>query len=46
MEPYTTDNGALPPAGTSQVWRYRAIYLLHDAQVGQWSDIINVTLGG
>lgn len=46
MEPYTTDTGALPPAGTSQVWRYRAIYLLHDAQVGQWSDIISLTVGG
>ena len=45
IEPYTFDNSVLPPVGTSQIWRYKAIYILHDAQVGQWSDITSVTVG-
>ena len=45
-EPNTTDNWPLPPAGTSAMWRYKAIYLLHDEQVGQWSDVISVSVGG
>ena len=44
IEPYTTDNGPLPPVGSSQLWRYKAIYILHDERVGQWSDIISVTV--
>jgi hypothetical protein len=45
-EPNTTDNWPLPPAGTSAMWRYKAIYLLHDEQVGQWSDVISVAVSG
>ena len=45
-EPYTLDNGSLPAPDTSQVWHYKAIYLLHDERVGEWSDIISVTVGG
>jgi hypothetical protein len=45
-EPNTADNWLLPPAGTSAMWRYKAIYLLHDEQVGQWSDVISVSVGG
>jgi hypothetical protein len=45
-EPNTTDNWPLPPLGTSAMWRYKAIYLLHDEQVGQWSDVISVSVGG
>ena len=45
-EPNTADNWPLPPAGTSAMWRYKAIYLLHDEQVGQWSDVISVSVGG
>lgn len=32
--PNTADNWPLPPLGTSAMWRYKAIYLLHDEQVG------------
>ena len=45
-EPNTTDTYALPITGTSAMWRYKAIYLLHDVQVGQWSDVISVSVGG
>jgi hypothetical protein len=41
-EPNTTDTTPLP--STSAVWKYKAIYRLHDEQVGQWSDMISVTV--
>ncbi|MBI3418178.1 MAG: hypothetical protein HY043_23050 [Verrucomicrobia bacterium] len=40
------DTAALPAAGTSAVWKYKAIYRLHDEQVGQWSDVISVSVMG
>jgi hypothetical protein len=45
-EPNTADNGPLPAPGTSAMWRYKAIYLLHDERVGQWSDVISVSVNG
>ncbi|MCX7110112.1 MAG: hypothetical protein NTX45_08280 [Proteobacteria bacterium] len=45
-EPNTTDTTPLPAPGTSAVWNYKAIYRLHDEQVGQWSDVVSVTVGG
>ena len=45
-EPNTTDPTPLPVPGTSAVWNYKAIYRLHDEQVGQWSDVVSVTVGG
>ncbi|MFZ4700565.1 MAG: hypothetical protein ACOYMG_11005 [Candidatus Methylumidiphilus sp.] len=27
------------------IWNYKAIYRLHDEQVGQWSDVVSVTVG-
>ena len=45
-EPNTTDNSPLPAAGTSALWKYKAIYRLHDELVGQWSDVISVSVGG
>ena len=45
-EPNTTDTTPLPAAGASAMWKYKAIYRLHDEQVGQWSDVISVSVGG
>jgi hypothetical protein len=45
-EPNTTDTWPLPAPGTSAMWKYKAIYLLHDEQVGQWSDVLSVSVGG
>ena len=45
-EPPTNDNTPLPAAGASALWKYKAVYLLHDEQVGQWSDVVSVTVGG
>ena len=43
-EPNTTDSSPLPVAGA--IWKYKAIYRLHDEQVGQWSDVMSVSVGG
>jgi hypothetical protein len=45
-EPNTTDPTPLPAPGTSATWKYKAIYRLHDAQVGQWSDVMSISVGG
>ncbi len=44
-EPNTNDTTPLPPAGSSAVWKYKAIYRLHDEPVGQWSDVISIAVG-
>lgn len=40
------DNAPLPPAGQTAIWKYRAIYLLKDEKVGQWSDEVSITITG
>ena len=45
-EPNTMDKWPLPVPGKSQTWQYKAIYLLHDEQVGQWSDVMSMSVGG
>ena len=39
-----TDTNAKPATGA--VWKYKAIYRLRDAQVGQWSGVVSVAVGG
>ena len=39
-----TDTTATPATGA--VWKYKAIYRLRDAQVGQWSGVVSVAVGG
>ncbi|UOA08547.1 hypothetical protein [Methylobacter sp. S3L5C] len=43
IEPNSKDSSPLPTTGA--VWKYKAIYRLHDQQVGQWSDVISVAVG-
>ena len=40
------DNSTLPAAGQSALWRYKAIYRYHDEQVGEWSDVVSITVMG
>jgi hypothetical protein len=40
------DTQPLPAPGTSAVWRYKAIYRVADEQVGQWSDIVSISVMG
>jgi len=42
IEPDTINKTALPAMGA--IWKYKAIYRLHDEQVGQWSDVLNMPL--
>ena len=42
--PNYTDSYPLPATPTK--WKYRAIYRVGDAQVGQWSNTVEVTVGG
>jgi hypothetical protein len=44
--PNFIDMSPLPPPGTSVVWRYRVIYLRKDQRVGQWSDMVSITVTG
>jgi hypothetical protein len=44
--PNYLDTAALPAPGQSAVWKYKAIYRLNDEQVGQWSDVVSVTVAG
>jgi hypothetical protein len=41
--PNYTDTALLPATPTK--WKYRAIYRVGDAQVGQWSNEVSVTVG-
>jgi hypothetical protein len=45
-EPNTTDPAPLPASGVSATWKYKAIYRLHDEPVGQWSDVMSISVGG
>ena len=40
------DTFPLPAAGQTAVWKYKAIYILDDEQVGLWSDELEVTVKG
>ena len=44
--PDYTDTAALPAAGTSALWKYKAIYLQGDDRVGQWSDVVSIPVAG
>lgn len=44
--PNYVDLSPLPPKGTSIIWRYRVIYLRKDQRVGQWSDVVSITVTG
>ena len=40
------DTAPLPAPGASALWKYKAIYRLNDAQVGQWSDVVSIAVQG
>lgn len=42
--PNYTDSFPLPAAPAK--WKYRAIYRIGDAQVGLWSNTVEITVGG
>jgi len=44
--PNYTDTFALPAAGATAIWKYKAIYRVDDAHVGMWSDVVSQTVTG
>jgi len=44
--PGYTDTFPLPPSGQTASWDYKAIYVLDDEQVGNFSDVISVVVKG
>ncbi len=46
MRPDYTDKTNLPAAGATAVWKYKMIYLLKDEVIGNWSDVVSVTVHG
>lgn len=45
-QPDYLDNTPLPPFGQTVVWAYTMTYLINDEEVGEWSDIVFVTVTG
>ena len=45
MRPNFVDPTPLPSGNQSAVWRYRAMYLYGDTRVGNWSDVVSITVG-
>jgi hypothetical protein len=41
-----TDNSTLPTAGQAAVWKYKLIFLYKDTVVGQYSDVVSITVYG
>jgi hypothetical protein len=46
FKPDYTDKSDLPEPTKAEVWYYKLIYLLNDEQVGQWSDMQSIAVGG
>ncbi len=44
--PNYIDTAPMPPAGQSQIWKYKAIYRLNDQRVGLWSNEVAITVMG
>lgn len=44
--PNYIDTHALPASGQTAIWRYKGIYRKDDTQVGEWSDVVSVTVTG
>lgn len=46
LRPNFIDNSPLPAQGESVIWKYRAMYLFSDQQVGLWSGVVTATVSG
>lgn len=44
MHPNYTDPAPLP-IGHSAIWKYQAMYIYKDNRVGDWSDVVSITVG-
>jgi hypothetical protein len=46
INPDYLDMYPLPPAGQAALWKYKAIYIDRDAEIGQMSDELSVSVSG
>jgi hypothetical protein len=46
LKPNFTDTSALPPTGSTELRRYRAIYIEDDHHIGLWSDVAEISVIG
>jgi hypothetical protein len=46
MKPDYIDKTDLPKLGVAAVWKYKMIYLMDDEPIGNWSDVVSVTVHG
>jgi hypothetical protein len=46
MTPNHIDTTPLPPSGSVVLWKYRAIYRVRDQRVGNWSQVLEVSVKG
>lgn len=46
LKPNYTDSTPLPSSGSSEVRRYRAIYIDDDNHIGLWSDAVEIAVAG
>jgi hypothetical protein len=46
LKPNYTDTSALPATGTSELRRYRAIYIQDENHFGLWSDVVEIAVIG
>lgn len=46
MRPDYIDKSNLPAAGVATLWKYKVIYLMDDEVIGNWSDVVTVTVHG
>lgn len=46
LHPNFVDNSPLPAQGESVIWKYRAMYLFSDNQVGFWSNVVTTSVSG
>lgn len=46
LRPNHLDNSPLPEAGTSSIWKYKAVYRYADEMVGNWSDEVSIAVTG
>ncbi len=46
LKPNFTDTSALPAAGSTELRRYRAIYIEDEHHIGLWSDVVEIAVIG
>ena len=46
LKPHYLDKSSSPPAGAVQVWKYKLVYIKNDEEIGQFSDVVEISVKG